>query len=1200
MLATISSKAIVWGLLHSVWQSAALLVVLYVILAAVKDSKKRYAISLGAFVLLCVITIANLAYMHNFTPDNNFTDEVVTNFIEPEPLVSDVAPSTVQTGSPSLNHINWYNIFLAAWAIGAAALLLRLLIMLTRGSSLIENASLITDDRILKTLDELTNKLKVSGKVVLMVSDMVSVPLVAGIIQPVILLPICILSEHSLEQVKAALAHELIHIKRFDPFINLLQIMVESILFFNPAVWLVSRQIRIEREAVCDYLAISHTGNAKDYVELLLGFIKRVCPEVPQTALAFAKEEKPSVDRVRRILQPGYKPAMKFGILPFLAAGLICIIFATVTWNGSETAFRYLGEKLSKEEKIEKIAELSDDLEGEIEIPFSGFVVDENDKPITDFSALVCTENQSIVLSSGGGCGQPENNKFATILRQKGLCEITVSNNEYAQTRVIIQIENEEPIEDIKIVLRKGFPSEINLIDTNGKPVSGAKIAFSTKSKWGSSGYPVLLNTDENGNAIFKHSPNYEMVATFTASGYELLEQDIKFEKDKKQIITLFKSEPGKIYVTDFAGKPIPNPKVWTTIINKNGHEHHHDQYNNAITGDANGLVIMDTLVKGYSYTIAATADGYGYAGMQGLVSGNAVKVKLPKATLVEGVVKGKGLEERLMKSYWQDGKRHNNPAIYVNSDFSYDGSNQILRDCQNRYENIEVEVVDGVGFFTIDKAYGDELAFSIKGNKRVGMLKFDHNQGGKLEYFIDLDDIENHKKQKVIITLRQPQGMPAVNGRVMLAEDIHQNHNGIDVVDSKIETEVDVPAKLRIYTNNQNKLTGYLLPEDYETKYEINEYTEEPFEFSYGVVAAGCIIGKLLDTNGQKASGKVEIKKYDSKNKRYSSVDNATNRDTGKAGDYIATPLQVENEYIVTAMIGNYLAVSKPIEITQKKMIAECNISLGKTTSITGRVLGTDGSPAAEVEVRGNLQGYGRYDYFDEVTADKNGKFEIKGINPDKKIEYHVAVNVGRNKFTISKNNKNLGTLRIPQLRQKTITVIDKFTRKPIAGVKVRASSQISDKGMFTNQSFESVTDADGKCTVDILKDANEKNGYSIYVDASRDDKYRSSKAVQNDVIELRPLFGLSGKFIDGDTGEPVANLAFKFQGKYDSGTTYNSYRFDSIASQDGTFTIGRFHPENIKLLEVNGYRTEPANIEFHFDKDAIERYEEIKVYRE
>ena len=71
-------------------------------------------------------------------------------------------------------------------------------------------------------------------------------------------------------QLELILAHELAHIRRHDYLVNLLQTLVETLFFYHPAVWWLSRQIRHERENCCDDVAICLSGNRADYGRALL------------------------------------------------------------------------------------------------------------------------------------------------------------------------------------------------------------------------------------------------------------------------------------------------------------------------------------------------------------------------------------------------------------------------------------------------------------------------------------------------------------------------------------------------------------------------------------------------------------------------------------------------------------------------------------------------------------------------------------------------------------------------------------------------------------------------------------------------------------------------------------------------------------------------------------------------------------------
>ena len=114
------------------------------------------------------------------------------------------------------------------------------------------------------------------------------------------LLPASALAGLSPQQLEAILAHELAHIRRHDYLVNLLQTLVETLLFYHPAVWWLSRRIRVERENCCDDLAVSLCG---DPVRVCARRwpISRSCAATPAT-LVLAATGGSLLQRVRRLL----------------------------------------------------------------------------------------------------------------------------------------------------------------------------------------------------------------------------------------------------------------------------------------------------------------------------------------------------------------------------------------------------------------------------------------------------------------------------------------------------------------------------------------------------------------------------------------------------------------------------------------------------------------------------------------------------------------------------------------------------------------------------------------------------------------------------------------------------------------------------------------------------------------------------------
>ncbi len=127
---------------------------------------------------------------------------------------------------------------------------------------------------------------------------------VIGLLRPMVLLPVAWLAEMTPEVLEAVIAHELAHIRRFDVWFNLFQRFVETLLFYHPAVWWLSRRVRLAREMCCDELAAAVTGERVVYATALeLAARKRLEPakkSLLEVALGITRMTL--LDRVRNVL----------------------------------------------------------------------------------------------------------------------------------------------------------------------------------------------------------------------------------------------------------------------------------------------------------------------------------------------------------------------------------------------------------------------------------------------------------------------------------------------------------------------------------------------------------------------------------------------------------------------------------------------------------------------------------------------------------------------------------------------------------------------------------------------------------------------------------------------------------------------------------------------------------------------------------
>ena len=148
--------------------------------------------------------------------------------------------------------------------------------------------------------DRVATQLGLSTLVRVVESRLVDTPTAVGWLRPVVLLPIAALTNLSPVQVEAILAHELAHIRRHDYLVNVMQTLAETLLFYHPAVWWVSRRIRAEREHCCDDVALTVCDDRVTYARALA---ELEAGRTRSPRLALAATQGPLIGRVRRVLQ---------------------------------------------------------------------------------------------------------------------------------------------------------------------------------------------------------------------------------------------------------------------------------------------------------------------------------------------------------------------------------------------------------------------------------------------------------------------------------------------------------------------------------------------------------------------------------------------------------------------------------------------------------------------------------------------------------------------------------------------------------------------------------------------------------------------------------------------------------------------------------------------------------------------------------
>lgn len=122
----------------------------------------------------------------------------------------------------------------------------------------------------------LAKRLGIRRPVDVVILDSTIGPAIVGLFRPCILLPKVIVERASHADLKALLAHELVHFRRGDLWWSTLQAMALAVSWCNPLIWLVSRKFTQEAERCCDEETVAGLGlDPASYARCLISVLER-------------------------------------------------------------------------------------------------------------------------------------------------------------------------------------------------------------------------------------------------------------------------------------------------------------------------------------------------------------------------------------------------------------------------------------------------------------------------------------------------------------------------------------------------------------------------------------------------------------------------------------------------------------------------------------------------------------------------------------------------------------------------------------------------------------------------------------------------------------------------------------------------------------------------------------------------------------
>ena len=317
---------------HFVWQGAAIALLAVIAFRAFRSSPNaRYLVGVMGLAAMLVTPIVTFVMIAGGPSTSPFFAQAESASATSAPSLAEQVSNAAIAAITRPLQIDWMVVTVVLWMAGAIGFTLRLaggwVVARRYAKRAVEPAS----EHLTLLVHEMAMRMNIRRVMSIVQSSAVSVPVIVGWLRPTIVLPIATLSNLTPAQVEALIAHELAHVRRHDYFVNILQSTVEALLFYHPAVWWLSRQVRAERELCCDDLAITVCDRLV-YATALTDLAAMTSP-----GIALAATDGDLLGRVRRILgrgessttsRPGAIPIMAIAIV---AAFLVPVAFASVT-----------------------------------------------------------------------------------------------------------------------------------------------------------------------------------------------------------------------------------------------------------------------------------------------------------------------------------------------------------------------------------------------------------------------------------------------------------------------------------------------------------------------------------------------------------------------------------------------------------------------------------------------------------------------------------------------------------------------------------------------------------------------------------------------------------------------------------------------------------------------------------------------------
>jgi hypothetical protein len=894
------------------------------------------------------------------------------------------------------------------------------------------------DSKTTSLVSQLAKQLGIGSHFRVTITEQLRSPAIMGAFWPVLLLPGSMMTGLTAEQLKVVIIHELAHIRRHDYLVNLGQMLIESLLFFNPAVWWISRQLRIEREACADAIAVSVTDNPLEYATVLAAFAESLVghqpPALAQT-LSPRRNSGSIAERIRRVLSPAAIPNLKIHWASLCGALILSTAAVFATEKGAQVVVEIAARLLTPEERMDILVETHEKMEEAAKVigpstrrELKGTIETADGSPLPyqgRAHVQLPAERRGFGMDWPGN-GSEASGDFSWSLPY-GDAYIHIFAEGYAPATLGPIPEGGGPIvEGLKLTLHRRSPAEIVLTDATGLPVGHAQITGSYRFHGGRC-QQLKLTSNSLGVAQVDHPgdlPYYEF--EIRRDGFEML----SFEKvllDPKQpyAIRMKEARPTTGAIIDSKGQPVVKASIQLFGSESNEtNSYRPEWYGEELTiTDGAGKFTLDTLVSDRRYKLEVQTESQGRYILENVQAGQKERsFQLPPELVFQGTVTGDLsrilLKETDVRGFLNRRTREllGTPQLrYTIEEFGNEG---LIRGVNF----VPVSIQDGVGKFEIQnlipgnvKLHGGDRSTSIRLTTPVEDFNFHIDEGPT-------------RGRKMILEFTTSEGMTP-QGTVLVHvrrpdPSLRPIPEFLPIKNGLVEVDRFAPGKV---SYEAHRVIGYCFNRAQVTV----DAGSNVIRHTVPVFPAGAITGSVRDANGRPVSTSVTVD--------FGTIEQSPDAkghfgiwgqiELKPDGQYFLSPIPLGGTYFVHARKDAMYAAVGPVRLTAAKPSSKVNIVMPPGVQIQGKVIDKFNRPLTGIPVTYYLSHFTHSHGMLPVETDESGVFNIGPINPD--VREHAVVVTSRKNY------------------QSTRVVVEDLKKPIIVGLEIgkRAAGVVLDR---------------------------------------------------------------------------------------------------------------------------------------------------------